>query len=165
MNQNIPRFTGAVWLTMMLAVLLNNLPISDEWAAWKPDWVALALLHWSLVLRQDSNLFMAFFMGLLTDVLSGSLLGQFALGYVMVSYFAVRLSLRMTPDSFIQQFALGFIVIGVFMLVNLWVREIMGQMGQTRAGLTYWMPLVSSLLIWPIYHWLLSYFYRPRKVA
>jgi rod shape-determining protein MreD len=101
-------------------------------------------------------------MGLLTDVLSGSLLGQFALGYVLVSYFSVRLGLRMTPDAFIQQFALVFIVIGVFMLVNLWVSEIMGQ---TSAGLTYWAPLISSLMIWPVYHWLLSYFYIPRKVA
>jgi rod shape-determining protein MreD len=162
MNQNIPRFTGAVWVTMLLAAMLNNLPFSGDWAVWKPDWVALALLHWALVLRQDSSLFMAFFMGLLTDVLSGSLLGQFALGYVLVSYFSVRLGLRMTPDAFIQQFALVFIVIGVFMLVNLWVSEIMGQ---TSAGLTYWAPLISSLMIWPVYHWLLSYFYIPRKVA
>lgn len=162
MKQNIPRFTGAIWLTVLLAAMLNNLPFSGEWAVWKPDWVALALLHWGLVFRQDTNLFMAFFMGLLTDVLSGSLLGQFALGYVMVSYFAVRLGLRMTPDAYIQQFALVFIVIGIFMLVNLWISEIMGQ---TSAGLSYWAPLISSLVIWPFYQWLLSYFYIPRKVA
>lgn len=162
MNQNIPRFTGAIWLTMILAAMLNNLPFSGDWAVWKPDWVALALLHWALVLRQGTGLFMAFFMGLLTDVLSGSLLGQFALGYVLVTYFSVRLGLRMTPDAFVQQFALVFIVIGVFMLVNLWISEVMGQ---TSAGLAYWAPLISSLAIWPVYHWLLSYFYIPRKVA
>lgn len=162
MNQNIPRFTGAVWLTMLIAAMLNNLPLSGEWMVWKPDWVALALLHWALILRQDSSLFMAFFMGLLTDVLSGSLLGQFALGYVMVAYISVRLGLRMTPDAYIQQFALVFIVIGLFMLVNLWISEILGQ---TSGGLAYWGPLISSLVIWPFYHWFLTYFYTPRKVA
>ncbi|CAA6814016.1 MAG: Rod shape-determining protein MreD [uncultured Thiotrichaceae bacterium] len=162
MNQNIPRFTGAVWLTMLIAEMFNNLPLSGEWMVWKPDWVALALLHWALILRQDSSLFMAFFMGLLTDVLSGSLLGQFALGYVMVAYISVRLGLRMTPDAYVQQFALVFIVIGLFMLVNLWISEILGQ---ASGGLAYWGPLISSLVIWPFYHWFLSYFYTPRKVA
>lgn len=162
MNHNIPRFTGAVWLTMLIAEMLNNLPLSSEWMVWKPDWVALALLHWSLILRQNSNLFMAFFMGLLTDVLSGSLLGQFALGYVMVAYVSVRLGLRMTPDAYVQQFALVFIVIGLFMLVNLWISQVLGQ---TVGGLAYWGPLISSLVIWPFYHWFLSYFYTPRKVA
>ncbi|MEZ5478850.1 MAG: rod shape-determining protein MreD [Thiolinea sp.] len=163
MSENIPRFTGAVWVTMLLGVLLNNLPLSTEWELWNPDWVALALVNWALVLRQNSSLFMAFFMGLLTDALSSSLMGQFAFGYTLVTYFTVRLGLRMTPEAFIQQFALIFIVIGLFMLLNLWIRGVTGHADEE--GLSYWAPLVSSLLIWPFYHWFLSYFYIPRKVA
>lgn len=162
MIESIPRFTGAVWVTMLIAALLNNLPVSEEMEIWKPDWVALALVHCALVIRQESSLMMAFFMGLLTDALSSSLIGQFAFGYVLVTYFAVRLGLRMTPEAFVQQLALVFIVIGVFMLFNLWIR---GGTGHSGEGVTYWTPLVSSLIIWPIYHWLLGYFYIQRKVA
>ena len=162
MIENIPRFTGAVWVTMLLGAVLNNLPITGEWAVWKPDWVALALVHWALVIRQGSSLMMAFFMGLLTDALTSSLLGQFAFGYVLVTYVTVRLGLRMSPEAIIQQFALIFIVIGLFMLFTLWIRGVTGFSG---AGLSYWAPLFSSIVVWPIYHWLLSYFYTPRKVA
>ncbi|MGB1008452.1 MAG: rod shape-determining protein MreD [Thiolinea sp.] len=162
MVESLPRFTGAVWVTMLISALLNNLPVAEEWAAWKPDWVALALVHCGLMIRQESSLMMAFFMGLLTDALSSSLMGQFAFGYVLVTYFAVRLGLRMTPEAFIQQMALIFIVIGVFMLLNLWIRGITGHASE---GLTYWAPLLSSLIVWPFYHWALSYFYVQRKVA
>ena len=162
MNDNIPRFTGAIWLTMLIAALLNNLPVSEEWELWKPDWVALALVHWALVLRQNASLMMAFFMGLLTDAMTSSLMGQFAFGYVLVTYFSVRLGLRMSPEAVVQQFALIFIVIGTFMLFNLWVRGVTGSPG---VGLDYWTPLISSIVIWPAYHWLLSYFYIPRKVS
>ena len=162
MVESLPRFTGAIWVTMLIAVLLNNLPLSEEWEPWKPDWVALALVHCALMVRQESSLMMAFFMGLLTDALSSSLVGQFAFGYVLVTYFAVRLGLRMSPEAFIQQLALVFIVIGVFMLLNLWIRGVTGHSGE---GLDYWAPLVSSLIIWPFYHWVLGYFYVQRKVA
>ena len=162
MPDSLPRFTGAVWLTMLIAVLLNNLPVAEEWVAWKPDFVALALIHCALTIRQKSSLLMAFFMGLLTDALSSSLMGQFAFGYVLVMYFAVRLGLRMTPEAFIQQIALVFIVIGVFLLLNLWIRGITGHVNE---GLAYWSPLVSSMLVWPFYHWFLDFFYVQRKAA
>ena len=101
-------------------------------------------------------------MGLLTDALSSSLMGQFAFGYVLVMYFSVRLGLRMTPEAFIQQIALIFIVIGVFLLLNLWIR---GVTGHVNEGLSYWTPLLSSMIVWPFYHWFLSLFYVQRKAA
>lgn len=162
MIENIPRFTGAVWLTMLIAVLFNNLPLPEDWGQWKPDWVALALTHWALVLRQKSSLIMAFFMGLLTDGLTASLMGQFALGYVLVTYLAVRLQLRMTPEAFLQQMVLVFIVIGGFMLINLWI---LGATGHPDVGMVYWLPLLSSLIVWPIFHGVLGYFHIQRKIA
>ena len=162
MSDSLPRFTGAIWVTMLIAVLLNNLPVAEAWAAWKPDWVALALVHYGLTIRRKSSLLMAFFMGLLTDALSSSLMGQFAFGYVLVMYFSVRLGLRMTPEAFIQQIALIFIVIGVFLLLNLWIR---GVTGHVNEGLSYWTPLLSSMIVWPFYHWFLSLFYVQRKAA
>lgn len=162
MIENVPRFMGAVWVTLLLAVCLNSLPLPAEWSVWRPDWVVLVLIHWALVIRQDTSLFMAFFIGLLTDAITHSLLGQHALGYVLVTYFAVRLGLRMSAEAFLQQFALIFIVVGIFMLLNLWIRGVTGNLG---AGLLYWLPLLSSLLVWPVFHGLMGYFYVQRKVV
>ncbi len=161
MNSQAPRFTGAVLLSLLLSLALNSLPVSGFWSTWHPDWMVLALLHWAVILRQKVSLIMVFFIGLLTDAMTHSLLGQHALGYVLVSYIAVRLSLRMSAEAFLQQFALVFIVIGIYMLMNMWIRGLMGTGG---GGMAYWAPLISGLLIWPIYHSFLGYFSTQRSM-
>ena len=104
---------------------------------------------------------MVFIIGLVVDTLYGSLLGQHALGYVLVTYLAVRLSLRMTPEAFLQQLALLFAILGLYMLANLWMQRVTG--GGGPAGWLYWASLLSSIIIWPVYHSLLGYFHVQRK--
>ena len=79
----------------------------------------------------------------------------------MVAYVAVRLSFRMSPESFLQQIALLVVSVGLYMLINLWIQ---GFTGNRLGGLVYWQPLLSSIMVWPIYHALLGYFYIQRKI-
>lgn len=161
MPVNDPRFPGAVLLTLVLAMVLLVIPLGDSVAAWRPEWVALTLIHWALIIRDRISLVMVFAIGLLVDALYGSLLGQHALGYVLVTYLAVRLSLRMTPEAFMQQLALLFAILGVYMLVSLWMLQVSGN--GANIGWQYWGSLVSSIVIWPVYHSLLGYFHVQRK--
>ncbi|WP_308874747.1 rod shape-determining protein MreD [Thiothrix subterranea] len=93
-----PRFPGAVLVTLILAMVLSLIPLGDVLSLWRPEWIALTLVHWALIIRDRVSLVVVFAIGLIVDTtLPGSLLGQHALGYVLVTYLAVRLSLRMTP--------------------------------------------------------------------
>lgn len=161
MPVNDPRFPGAVLLTLVLAMVLLVVPLGESVAAWRPEWVALTLVHWALIIRDRISLVMVFAIGLIVDTLYGSLLGQHALGYVLVTYLAVRLSLRMTPEAFMQQLALLFAILGVYMLVNLWISQVTGR--GSNLGWLYWASLVSSIVIWPVYHSFLGYFHVQRK--
>lgn len=161
MSVKDPRFPGAVLLTLILAMALLVIPLGDSFAIWRPEWVALTLVHWALIIRDRISLVMVFAIGLIVDALYGSLLGQHALGYVLVTYLAVRLSLRMTPEAFMQQLALLFAILGVYMLVNLWMLQVTGD--GTNLGWLYWASLLSSIVIWPVYHSLLGYFHVQRK--
>ncbi|MFN3786009.1 MAG: rod shape-determining protein MreD [Thiothrix sp.] len=156
-----PRFPGAVLLTLLLAAVLAIVPLGDYLSAWRPEWIALTLVHWGLVIRDRVSLVTAFVVGLLIDVLNGSVIGQHALGYVLVTYLAVRLSLRMTPEAFLQQIALLFPILGLYLLVNLWIYTVTGV--SSLGGWQYWLPLLSSLAIWPVYHSILGYFHVQRK--
>ncbi len=156
-----PRFPGAVLLTLILAMVLLVIPLGDALSAWRPEWVALTLVHWALIIRDRISLMMVFVIGLVVDALYGSLLGQHALGYVLVTYLAVRLSLRMTPEAFMQQLALLFAILGVYMLANLWMLQVTG--GSGAIGWLYWASLLSSIVIWSVYHSLLGYFHVQRK--
>lgn len=156
-----PRFPGAVLLTLLLATILAIIPLGEHLSFWRPEWIALTLVHWALVIRDRLSLIMVFCLGLVIDALYGSLLGQHALGYVLVTYLAVRLSLRMTPEAFLQQLALLFAILGLYLLVNLWIQSVTGGTGHT--GWLYWASLISSLVVWPVYHSLLGYFQIQRK--
>jgi rod shape-determining protein MreD len=156
-----PRFPGAVLLTLILAMILSIIPLGEYIAFWRPEWIALTLVHWALIIRDRMSLVMVFIIGLVVDALYGSLLGQHALGYVLVTYLAVRLSLRMTPEAFLQQLALLFAILGLYMLANLWIQRVTG--GSGPGGWLYWAALLSSIIIWPVYHSLLGYFHVQRK--
>lgn len=155
-----PRFPGAVLVTLMAAIILTVIPVSEELSFWRPEWIVLTLVHWALVIRDRLSLSLAFGIGLIIDTLYGSLLGHHALGYLLVTYFSVRLSLRMTAESFLQQFALLFVILGLYMLVNLWILRVTTGL---NSGWLYWASLISSLVAWPLYHSLLGYFQLQRK--
>lgn len=154
------RFPGAVFVTLLIAVILTIIPLGEPLSFWRPEWIALTLVHWALVIHDRLSLLMAFVVGLVIDTLFGSILGQHALGYVLIAYLSVRLGLRMTPESFLQQTALLGAVLTLYMLINLWVQ---GVTSSTSGGLLYWASLLSSVIVWPLYHALLGYFHVQRK--
>lgn len=155
-----PRFPGAVIVTLLIAIVLTIIPLGEHLSFWRPEWVALTFVHWALIIQDRISLLLAFVVGLAVDTLFGSILGQHAIGYLLVAYLSVRLGLRMTPEAFLQQIALLGAVLGLYMLINLWIQGVTGNSG---GGWLYWASLLSSIIIWPVYHALLGYFHIQRK--
>lgn len=162
MMQVVPRFVGAVFLSLVVAVVLTIIPLSERLAIWRPEWVALTFFYWGLTLGPRVNLWLALFFGLILDVLHGSMLGHHAMELVMVAYFSVRLGLRLKPEAYFQQFFLIVVILGGYMLVNRLILGMTGLQGMVE-GVQYWAPLLSSMMIWPLYQWLLSFFSIPKK--
>ncbi len=79
-----PASPGFIRLTLLLAFFLNLLPTSF-WP-WFPDWVALVVVFWSIRSPLVVGTGSAFLLGILMDVVDGSLMGQHALAYVLMSY-------------------------------------------------------------------------------
>lgn len=160
MDDISPRFSGAIIVSFVLAFALTLLPLAPEWLAYRPEWIALTLVHWGLVSPSKSSLFLAWFLGLMIDALYGSTLGQHALGFTIVLFLTLRMRSRLLLDSFIQQLFLLAFVLLIYLLINLWI---LGITGNSPKGWSYWLTIVSSLIVWPIYHYLLSFFHAKRK--
>ena len=79
-----PARPGFIRLTLLLAFFLNLLPTSF-WP-WFPDWVVLVIVFWSIRSPQVVSTGSAFILGILMDVVDGSVMGQHALAYVLMSY-------------------------------------------------------------------------------
>lgn len=155
------RFTGAILVSFLLALALTILPLSEEWKMWRPEWVAMTLVYWGLLLPKKTSLLVAWFVGLLVDVIYGSTFGQHALGFTLVLFMVDRLRPRLLADSFIHQQFLLILSLGTYLLINLWI---LGISGNTPEAWVYWFPIASSVIVWPIYHYLLKRLFTAEKV-
>jgi len=88
----LPVSPAFITASVIGAFLLNLLP----WGQWfgVPDFVALVLVFWSIHQPRKVGIGVAFFMGMLMDVHDGALLGQHALAYTLLSYFAIMIHRR-----------------------------------------------------------------------
>ncbi|MEE8234313.1 MAG: rod shape-determining protein MreD [Gammaproteobacteria bacterium] len=135
-----------LFISLLIAFLLTALPL-PHWADdWRPAWVAMVLIYWCMALPERIGISIAWCLGLLLDVQQGALLGQNALGLAMIAYFVIQIHKRFRLFPLVQQSCLvGFIII-FYLLISSWVRGIMGIPPQTW---TYWMPAISSMVLWP----------------
>lgn len=132
--------------TLGIAMLLTILPM-PEWARpFRPQWVTLVLLYWAIALPHRVGVGSGFLTGILLDVLTGTLLGQHALGLSVVTFIAIQLHQRIRVFPFWQQ-SLGVLILLVIEhLLALWVT------GATRGvapSLIYWAAPPIGALLWP----------------
>ena len=135
-----------IFISLLIAFLLTALPL-PAWANhWRPAWVAIVLIYWCMALPNKVGIGIAWCLGLLLDVQQGALLGQNALGLALIAYFVIQIHKRFRIFPLVQQSCLvGFMII-FYLLIASWITGIMGIPPQTW---TYWMPAISSMVLWP----------------
>ena len=146
-------------LTMLLALALTAVPMPAAWAPFRPEWVPLILIFWSLLAPQRFSLLTAFWMGLLLDTLSGALLGQHALALVVVVYLTIRFHLRIRVFPVWQLSMTVVLLLALYEFVLFWVD---GVAGRTVPLVERYGPLVASAVVWPL---IISYLDRYRHEA
>ena len=86
-----------IWASLLAALLLNMAPgmAGLGRAAWLPDFLALSLVFWSVHQPLRVGVGAAFVFGLFMDVHQSALLGQHALAYTALCYFAITIHRRL----------------------------------------------------------------------
>jgi rod shape-determining protein MreD len=86
-----------IWLSLLTALLLNMLQNMGLWgrAAWAPDLLAVVLVFWTVHQPLRVSIGAAFLFGLFMDVHQGGLLGQYAMAYTVLSFFAITIHRRL----------------------------------------------------------------------
>ncbi|MDP4299712.1 rod shape-determining protein MreD [Leptothrix discophora] len=82
-----------MWGSLLLALVGNMVPLGRQPAM--PDLVAVVLVFWNVHQPRRVGVGAAFVFGLLMDVHEGALLGQHALAYTLLSYFAITIHRRL----------------------------------------------------------------------
>lgn len=135
-----------ICISFLVAILLSIFPI-PTWTLWfRPEWVLLVLVYWIVALPNRIGIGSAWVLGLFLDVLNGTTLGEHAVGFVIVAYLAAKSYRQMRLFPWWQQ----MLTISVFMLIyQLVIFLIQGIIGQVPKTVLYWLPTITSMLLWP----------------
>jgi rod shape-determining protein MreD len=147
-----------VALSFVAALMLAAMPMPELLTVARPAWVALVLVYWCISMPQRVGVATGWFVGLLLDVLEGTLLGQHAASYALFAYFAVRDHRRLRTFPRIKQAAFIGLMLSIQALLTLWTRKTSALPGIALSA--YWMPVVVSMLLWPAVFHVLRYFQR-----
>jgi len=134
-----------IWTSLIAALLLDMLPLGR--VPWMPDFLALVLVFWNVHQPQRVGIGLAFMFGLAVDVHQSALLGQHALSYTAMSFFATMIHRRLlwftVPSQALQILPLFALAHGVEIVI----RMISG--GNFPGWMLLLAPVAESLL-WPV---------------
>lgn len=138
-----------IWASLIAAMLVNMLQNMGLWgrAAWTPDVLAVVLVFWTVHQPLRISIGGAFIFGLLMDVHQGGLLGQHAMSYTVLSFFAITVHRRLLWFSVPSQAAQVFPLFAVAHAVELVVRMFNGG---TFPGWLMFLAPVAEALLWPV---------------
>jgi rod shape-determining protein MreD len=133
-------------ITAISAFMLAIMPLPDWAVELRPDWVTLVLIYWAMASPTKIGVTIAWFAGLLLDVSYGTLMGQHAVGMVLVIYVIHMQHQRLRVASLLQQAIVIFFLLLIKQLLSLWVD---GMLGRAPDSWLYFMPTITSTLLWP----------------
>lgn len=151
-NNRSPFGWGFIAFTLFVAFMLNLIPWGQVYGV--PDFLAITLLFWSIHQYRRVGIGIAFCLGLLMDVNNATFLGETALAYTLMIYFAITLHRRILWFSWGRQVW--------YILLLLCIPYISSMVIQLFAGreMTGWFWILDCVIgaaFWPLVYWLLSW--------
>ncbi len=134
-----------IWGTLLLAMITNMVPLGRT--PWMPDLLALVLVFWSVHQPLRVGIVAAFMFGLAMDVHQTGLLGQHALAYTALSYFAIAIHRRLLWFSVPSQ---ALQVLPLFVAAHAIQLAVRMMAGGTFPGMSVLLAPVIESLLWPL---------------
>lgn len=129
-------------------------PLNGLAAFARPDLVALVLIYWAWRYPERHGVLTAWLVGVLSDLMLGSLLGLHALAYALMIYFFLNIHHRFRLYPMLQQSVLIFLLVGIATMVIHWIKQLTGVAAR---DLMFMLGAMSSALCWPFVRYTLDY--------
>lgn len=152
---------GSILLTVILAMCLRIAPWSGVLAVINPDWVLLVLIYWALAIPERVGIFHAWTFGLLTDVLTGRLFGQYALAYSLIIYICLKLHKRLRQFPLLQQELFIFFCLLLSQLLLFLIKNLQHP---AQLHSSFWWPIFTGTLCWPLVYTVMRFVRLSRRV-
>lgn len=148
-------------VTLLIALILSIIPMPIGIDMYRPNWTLLVLMYWSLALPNRVNVLSAWFIGLVLDVLLGSILGINAFATAIVIYVCVNNFQKIRNFSLWQQSLIIALLTALYHLMIFWVQRFILDVD---FSISYLKPVITSAAMWPVVFLLLRKIRRQLRV-
>lgn len=151
-----------IGISILLALMLQIMPMPIAADPYRPDWLLLVIAYWSLALPHRVSVGVAFFNGLILDILLGTTLGVHSLAMTVVVYILSANYLRLRNYSVWQQAMILGVLGALYHLLIFWLLRILNDVDFQFA---FMWPVLSSMIFWPWVFGLLRKVRRQFKIT
>lgn len=144
-------------ISFLIGIFLTIIPLPG-WVVWlRPQWIFALLLFWVINASSQCGVGVAFILGMLMDLITGTPVGEHALVFIIVTYVALKNYSRIQYLSRWQQ----AVVVGILTAMNAVLQGlILGFTGHSTHIALYLLSAITTAFIWP---WILALnHFRPR---
>lgn len=143
------RWRAQGWLllaSLVLAFLLQLMPLPVSLLPLKPWWIGLVLVYWTIEVPERVGLGLAFAFGIAGDLVTGELLGEQALRLVVLAFIVLRFRARLRFFPMWQQSLAVLALLLNDRVVTLMVR---GFAGEPLPSAGFWIAPLTGMVVWP----------------
>jgi rod shape-determining protein MreD len=133
-------------ITFLISLVLSILPMPASLQLYRVQWTALVLIYWCMAVPERVGVGIGFLAGLLLDILTGTLLGQHALGLSVVAFLTIKTYRRVRVFPLWQQSVFVVLLLLLERLLFFWVD---GTIGRPAKETESWIAPLLGGLIWP----------------
>lgn len=151
-----------IYLSFFIALVGVIFPLPIMFNAFRPDWMVLVIFYWIIALPHRVSIGHVFILGLLVDLLLGSVLGMHALVFSLLAYFTTINFQRFRYFTLVQTTLLVGLFVFLSKLLLYWIASSMQEIVLHRY---YFWSIFTSMLIWPWFFLFMRYIRIRFKVS
>jgi rod shape-determining protein MreD len=136
----------AVFFSVLIALIVQVIPLPDWLSLVRPSFIGLVVIYWGIFSPHAGGIFAPWIAGVSLDVFKGDVLGQNALAMALIAYITMTLHQRLRNQTLIQQ--------SLFVCLMLYVAEIVvwgieGWSGHAISSGWRWIQPMIGAMLWP----------------
>lgn len=148
-----------VYGSLFFALMCQLFPWTGQGIILRPDFMLVVLIYWLFRSPHLCNIATAWFVGLIVDLSTGSLIGQHALAFTLTAFIALSFQRRLVLFSLIQ---ISLFVLALLFFTRAVVLVLKLFSGNESQSWHYFWPVISGILLWHLLRLMFGSLDRPK---